>query len=428
MIRSLYTKVFFTAVGLFLIGVGAPSPAVAQSGGWVSCGDAGGWCVINTTDPVRLRYGSGEDWTITTAGVGRDGGLIPCNNSLGDVKSGAKTCEYQILTGMDQYVAENTYKCGTEGTNCFVNGDKDRPYYMKYGTDDAWIMVPVAPNAQGNVACSIHTFGYDPVPNVHKHCEAGIEYSDITGWEICSGGERPCTTDKSVVQLVRYGQGNDGSNHTYREVAANKVNCGLDTFVVDPMNNVVKSCYVATVPDDSLEIISVKGQWKQIIGHNDKMAFKTAIGVTGSRAETKTSEWNLSVTTAIEAEANALFAKQTTSLSFTASGGESRSLTEALEQSTLQELSVSCTARDGEVNVGLFQWTYEVEENCAVSGTCASSSSIQTRDTWCVFHPDISLIKFRPVCRPGCCANRNCTTCMTEPEACTVMINPQFAD
>lgn len=422
-----YTKSFLTLLGLFHIFIGTPSSVVAQAEAWVPCGQENGDCVINTTAPVHIRYGSGTSWTFTTAGVGTSGGVIPCNNGLGNVAAEAKTCYYKEISGIDAYVVENTYQCGTEGTACFVNGSKDEPWYMKYGTDEAWIMLPVAANAAGHVLCSIDTFGFDPLPNVHKHCSAGLKYDGIARWQICSGAEVPCSTDPSSVQLVRYGQGNDGSNYTFREVTAEKVNCGLDTFVVDPFQNVLKSCFVAVSSEPSLKIASVIGQWRLVNTHNGPTEFETEIGVTGSRAETKTSEWNVAVTAAVEVEADALFAKQKTTFSATASGGESTGLTRALEQTKVEKLKVSCIERPNAKNVGLFQWSYEVRENCAVAGTCAEKSNIQTSSTRCVYDPDLSLAQFRPVCRPACCADTNCTTCLDQP-VCSVMVNPQFAD
>ena len=426
--NSQYSKILITITGLFITLIAAPSQAVSATNEWTRCGTSD--CLIDTTVPVRLRYGKAERWIYAIAGVAKAGESIPCNGGLGDLSPNeVKFCEYQELTGDDLYLATNTTRCGGDGGSCYVGTTKDQPYWIKYGTDDKWIMLPVAAKPDGYVDCSLDTFGYDPQENAVKHCSAAGPYADIRSWTQCATDGLPCkTTQLNRVQLVRYGYGDAGSDHVYREVLAVSVACWTDTFGADPMENATKRCYVANDAKPAIAISSVTGRWHQVATHNGPTSFTRLTGVTGSRSTTNTSEWQVAVTATFKTEADAGVVKQENSLAVTASKGESTAFTQALEQTTSTSNEVKCSDLTNAVNVGLYQWKYDVLEECTKAGDCAAKSEILTNHTRCIYDPKISLIEFLPVCRPGCCADQNCTTCLDQPAACAVMVNPQFAE
>lgn len=99
-----------------------------------------------------IRYEYEPDWIYMTSGASTDG--VPCGESMGNVAPGkAKVCERRSLSENETALAKTTYHCGNEGQYCASQGSKDQPYFIKFGTDDNWIMLPVMGWQGGKVYC-----------------------------------------------------------------------------------------------------------------------------------------------------------------------------------------------------------------------------------------------------------------------------------
>ena len=127
--------------------------------------------------------------------------------------------------------------CANEAGHCTFDG----PRGVRYGAGSTFVYRSLA----GGADCGNATFG-DPVPNTVKHCElSDTELPPATGaWTACAAENATCIF--SHTRTVAY-----GARGTYAFAsAAGSIACSNASFG-DPLNGVVKQCYVAVVPQDA---------------------------------------------------------------------------------------------------------------------------------------------------------------------------------
>jgi len=132
---------------------------------------------------------------------------------------------YRIIkSNFAQAPPEGARECAKEGERCQFSGTGD----VSYGAGDKWI----TKTATNGINCGVAAFGTDPAPNVLKTCKivaVATKCADEGGVCVFTG-----------TRTIRY-----GANGIWAEKTATSViHCGVAGFGRDPVENVLKQCYI----------------------------------------------------------------------------------------------------------------------------------------------------------------------------------------
>ena len=188
--------------------------------GYTPCATEGGTCTPNGTQVMAFGAGNYEYQTIstpTTCAPASFGGTDPAFGVL-------KTCYLAPLGGPAGYT-----QCAAENGTCAVSGTAE----VAYGLNGAFHFTA----ASGSINCTNNVFGSDPLPNVAKNCYVATTATPPGNWTSCATENNTCTVTGS--QPIAFGA--DGAYWTTTSNGA--INCSSGTVGVDPIFQVVKSCY-----------------------------------------------------------------------------------------------------------------------------------------------------------------------------------------
>lgn len=214
-----------------VVGSGVQAPQSFQTSvlpgqlppGYTPCAAEGGTCTPGGTQV--LAYGAGSYAYRVVSGP------TSCSNStFGDPATGVfKSCYLAPAGGPAGYTS-----CAAENGTCSFSGTQE----VAFGLNGAFHFTV----GTGSVPCTNAVFGSDPLPNVAKTCYVASAGTPPGGWTQCAAEHGSCAVTGS--QPLAF-----GANGAYWTTQSNgTTSCEGGTFGVDPIFNVVKSCYSWTGP------------------------------------------------------------------------------------------------------------------------------------------------------------------------------------
>jgi hypothetical protein len=191
--------------------------------GYTPCAGEGGTCTPSGSQV--MAYGAGSYTYHVVSGA------TTCSNAtFGDPAFGVlKSCYLAPSGGPAGYTS-----CAAENGTCTFSGTKE----VAFGLNGAFRFTV----ATGSVPCTTAVFGSDPLPNVAKTCYVTSTGNPPGNWTQCAAEHGSCAVTGS--QPLAFGA--DGAYWTTNSNGT--TSCEGGTFGVDPVFNVVKSCYSSTGP------------------------------------------------------------------------------------------------------------------------------------------------------------------------------------
>jgi hypothetical protein len=224
--------------------------------GYALCATEGGTCTPNGTQV--LAFGAGTYAYRTISGPASceiaTFGTDPAPNVL-------KSCYLAPAGGPSGATA-----CAAEGGVCQVNGRRT----VAFGTNGAFRFMTV----NGTAKCTADAFGANPLPGATKSCYV-LPDAPAGAWEKC--------VDEGSVCRVAGTQAFGAMGSYWTAKSDSSANCALGTFGVDPLINVVKSCWAWTgkpsgfTRDCAVELgtCSFTGRQTVAFGRNESYVYKT---------------------------------------------------------------------------------------------------------------------------------------------------------
>jgi hypothetical protein len=196
--------------------------AAGGPAGFTSCATENGTCSFSGTKEVAYGLNGAFRFTAAT-------GSIACDNTVfgsDPLPDTVKNC-YVAAAGTPP---GNWTQCATENNSCAVTGSQP----LAFGTNGAYWST----GATGTTACAPGTFGVDPIFNVAKSC--------YTWTGSPAGFSARCAAENSTCAFtgdhtVAFGADGD---YVYRTFTGGTA-CSATAFGTDPINGVVKACYLA---------------------------------------------------------------------------------------------------------------------------------------------------------------------------------------
>lgn len=209
-----------------VVGSGVTAPQQFQTSvlpnqlppGYTPCATEGGTCTPSGSQVMAYGAGTYAYRVVTTA--------TTCSNAtFGDPAFGIlKSCYLAPAGGPSGFT-----QCAAENATCSFSGTKE----VAFGLNGAYKFTV----ATGGVPCTNAVFGTDPLPDVAKTCYVTTTGTPPGNWTQCATEGGSCAVTGS--QPLAFGA--DGAYWTTNSNGTTQCNGG--TFGVDPVFNVVKTCY-----------------------------------------------------------------------------------------------------------------------------------------------------------------------------------------